>query len=611
MCGLTGFYSLDSTLTKGDLEQMTEAVHRRGPDAHGIYFNDGIGLGHRRLSIIDLSAEANQPFHSTCGNYVIVFNGEVYNYQELVVKHNLTVRTSSDTEVIIELFKLKGKACVQELNGMFAFAIYDIAKRSIFICRDRLGVKPLFFYKRGATIAFASELKALTAVKKIASTLQIDKKAIGLFLNVGYIPQPRTIYEEIQKFPSGAMATLDGNGFQVEHYWIPEKQITAHKITSHGEAKEKLKTLLQSSIQYRMISDVPFGTFLSGGIDSSLVTALAQEHSNLPIQTFSIGFEETLHDESVHARKVANYLKTSHEELIVSEKIAIESIEEIMMQFDEPYSDSSALPTWLVSKMAGQKVKMVLTGDGGDELFMGYGAYNWADRLSNKMLYANRKWLAALMTATGKSRYQRIAQLIRHDEKTDIRSHIFSQEQYCFSEKELESLLVDPINYQSKDWIEDHDIQRPIDAKERQALFDLKYYLRDDLLVKVDRMSMYCSIEAREPLLDYRLAEFSLNLDPSLRDNKVLLKEILYEYVPQEYFQRPKKGFSIPLNKWLKGDLRYLITKYLSKKVIDKYHVVHDANVRYLLTAYDNGSDYLFNRIWLLILLHKWLEDKS
>lgn len=611
MCGLTGFYSLDSTLTQEDLEQMTEAVHRRGPDAHGVYFKDGIGLGHRRLSIIDLSAEANQPFHSTCGNYIIVFNGEVYNYQELAVKHNLILRTSSDTEVIVELFKLKGKAFVQELNGMFAFAIYDKVRKSLFICRDRLGVKPLFYYQRGSTVAFASELKALTAVKKIATNLQIDKKAIGLFLNVGYIPQPRTIYKEVQKFPSGAMATLDENGLLIENYWIPEKQIAADKITSHIEAKAKLKKLLQSSIQYRMISDVPFGAFLSGGIDSSLVTALAQEHSSLPIQTFSIGFEEALHDESVHAKRVANYLKTSHEELIVSEKLAIESIEEIMMQFDEPYSDSSALPTWLVSKMAGQKVKMVLTGDGGDELFMGYGAYNWADRLSNKMLYANRKWIAALMNSTGKSRYQRIAQLMNHNKKTDLRSHIFSQEQYCFSEQELEEVLVDPINYQAMDWIKDDQVQRTINAKERQALFDLKYYLRDDLLVKVDRMSMYCSIEAREPLLDYRLAEFSLNLDPSLRNNKLLLKEILYDYVPQEYFQRPKKGFSIPLSKWLKGDLHYLITKYLSKELINKYEIVHYKNVQNLLAAYDNGADYLYNRIWLLILLHKWLEDKS
>jgi asparagine synthase (glutamine-hydrolysing) len=614
MCGVIGGISQIS-LPLEDLNKGLDRLIHRGPDARGVYNNtqETVFLGHRRLSIIDLSSAANQPMTSRCGRYVLVFNGEVYNYREVAEKFNLSLVTQSDTEVILELFAKMGKACVAEFNGMFAFAIYDKEKEELFISRDRLGVKPLYLYEEGHTFYFASELKALLQIPAVKSKLTINKKAVGLFLHLGYVPQPHSIYNEIKKFPAGAHAVISKRGMTTEFYWKAEEKINPSLATSdYQEAKQTLKELLQSSIQYRMISDVPFGSFLSGGIDSSLVTALAQENSSTPVKTFSIGFKEAKFNESVHAAKVASYLKTDHEEFILSEKESMGSIEEIIDQFDEPFADSSALPTWLVSKMSSHKVKMVLTGDGGDELFMGYGAYHWAKRLSNKSFYYSRKVIQAALQLSGNSRYKRIAQLINHDANTDLRSHIFSQEQYYFSENELAEILVHPAGYLPGQWIGKTNVQRGLSAKEEQALFDLTHYLKDDLLVKVDRTSMYSSIEAREPLLDYRLIEFGLNLPESFKHkngvDKYILKDILYDYIPKEYFDRPKWGFGIPLHNWLKGDLKFLIDNYLSEEAIARHQILDYEKVQQLVKKYISGDNYLFNRIWAMIVLQKWLS---
>ncbi|MDB5274326.1 MAG: asnB [Chitinophagaceae bacterium] len=612
MCGIVGVIS--ETCTEEQVKMLTDTLYHRGPDAGGYYSNSAknIFLGHRRLSILDLSSSANQPFYSRCKNFVIVFNGEVYNYQELATKYKLQLSTTSDTEVIVELFALLGKECVHEFNGMFSFAIYDINKEEIFLCRDRLGVKPLFVYQSGKEILFASELKALTALDRIASKLTIDKKAVGLFLHLAYIPQPHSIYNEITKFPAGSYAWVSRQGIDIHSYWRPEDKVEDKVIDNYATAKQQLKELLQSSIRYRMISDVPFGTFLSGGTDSSLVTAIAQEQSSTPLKTFSIGFKEFKLNETIYAQKVASYLKTDHEQIIVSEKDAMESIEEIMEQFDEPFADSSALPTYLVSKMSSQKVKMVLTGDGGDELFMGYGAYSWAERFSNKGIYSFRKAIAATLNATGNNRFKRIAQVLNYNSATDLRSHIYSQEQYYFSETELSDLLMHHKLYNPGKWIDEAKMNRRLTPKEQQAFFDLTHYLKDDLLVKVDRTTMYNSIEAREPLLDYRLVEFALNLSQSFKYKKgiekYILKEVLYEYVPKTYFDRPKWGFGIPLSKWLSCDLKFLMDKYLSEEQILKYQVLNLKVVQSLVQRYMAGEEYLSNRVWLMIILQKWLH---
>ena len=617
MCGIAGFLDPTLSLTKNDLQSMTDTLIHRGPDAEGLYIdqNNGIGLGHRRLSIIDVSSSANQPFYSKCGTYVIVFNGEIYNYRELASKYKLDLSTTSDTEVIIELFAKYGKKCIEEFNGMFAFAIYNTITFELFLCRDRLGVKPLFIYKENNLIVFASELKSILAISTIQKKLSLNKKTIRSFLHLGYIPEPNSIYNEIQKFPSGTYSTLNKSTQTEENYWNPEAQITEKTSSTYSSAKIELNTLLNNSIRYRMISDVPLGTFLSGGIDSSLVTAIAKENSSSPINTFSIGFKESKHNESAHALKIATFLKTNHHEFILSESDAMESLEMIMDQFDEPFADTSALPTWMVSKLASKNVKVILTGDGGDELFMGYGAYNWANRLSKFNNSTIRKIIHFTLNASNKNNFKRASTLFDFDKNTNIKSHIFSQEQYFFSEKELTRLLKQPGLFNDKTSLDIGTTKRTLSAKEEQALFDLKYYLKDDLLVKVDRASMLASIEAREPLLDYKLVEFSLNLDEKLKykgnTSKYLLKEVLYDYIPASYFERPKWGFSIPLAEWMRRDMSYLITNYLSESITEEIDLFNYNYIVDLKNRFSKGETYLYNRLWTIIILHKWLQKNN
>jgi asparagine synthase (glutamine-hydrolysing) len=610
MCGISGFFTKEEFYTKDDLVKITSAISHRGPDASGYYYDGQVGLGHRRLSILDLSDAANQPFFAGCGNYVIVFNGEVYNYQELIKELSVPLRTTSDTEVILELFIKEGPEFVHKLNGMFAFVIYDIKLKKIFLYRDRLGVKPLFYYNNNDTFIFSSEIKSILAVQK-GIDKQMRLESISHFLHLGYIPEPLSIYTHIQKFPAGHYASVSKDDFQITQYWNPEKKVTPYVLTEEKEAKEKLHELLQSSIRYRMISDVPFGAFLSGGIDSSLVSAIAHSQSKNPLKTFSIGFKEAKFNESDYAKKVALHLGTDHHEFILSEKDAKQHLLEVIEHFDEPFMDTSALPTYLVSKMASKHVKVVLTGDGGDELFMGYGAYPWAERLNTPWIRSTRKIINFLLSNTSNSRYKRAAHLFNYNKEENINSHIFSQEQYLFSQKELNELLLKEQKNATSISYHTDSTARKLSPSEKQALFDIKYYLKDDLLVKVDRMTMLASIEGREPLLDYRIVEFALNLSQELKIkngcSKYLLKQILYDYIPESFFDRPKQGFAIPLSIWLKTDLRFLINENLLEEKIKKTNVVDYNYVKKLIQRFDSGDDYLFNRIWMLIILQRFL----
>lgn len=616
MCGIAGFYSNNNHFSETELHQMTNAVQHRGPDAAGFYLNEAktCGLGHRRLSIIDLSAAANQPMFSQSGRYVMVFNGEVYNFQEIQAQLNIQPRTHSDTEIILEAFEKKGADFVQLLNGMFAIAIYDIIEHSLYLFRDRLGKKPLYYYNQDGNFAFGSEIKALLQPAGIKSTLSVYKPAMRTFLYSGYIPEPNTIYQQINRLPAGSYAVVKNGNIQIKSYWTPEQKLKPQVATNFNSAKKELKELLTTSVRYRMISDVPFGTFLSGGIDSSVVTAIAQSISSQPVKTFSIGFKEAKFNESEYARKVSEHLGTQHHEFIVTENDALELIDKMMVAYDEPYADSSAIPTMLVSKLARKYVTMTLTGDGGDELFLGYGAYDWAHRLSNPLVQALRKPIAFTLSQMGNT-YKRGAGVFNFKSNARIKSHIFSQEQYFFSEDELDELL-NP-GYKAEILFHENfgNLARKLSAAEEQALYDIKYYLKDDLEVKVDIATMQFSLEARAPFLDYRIVEFALNLSENLKKkdgvSKYLLKEVLYDYVPRQFFERPKWGFSIPLYKWLKKDLHYLIDKYLNDEVVLKSGVVQLHIVKQLLSRFEKGEDFLYNRIWALILLHKWINDHA
>jgi len=614
MCGISGFYSSANLFSKDELVRMTDAMTHRGPDASGYFYEGTIGLGHRRLSIIDVSAAANQPMVSHDKNHVIVFNGEIYNFQEikkeLLAEKLISFTTTSDTEVILEAFIHWGVDFVQKLNGMFAMAIFNKTNKTLTIFRDRIGIKPIYYFLDGQNFAFSSELKALLTSDQIRKGLQINYTAVNEFLHLGYIPEPHSIYDKIFKFPAGNYAVINNSGVVFKEYWNLESKINIGKITDEKEAKAKLKELLISSVNYRLICDVPFGTFLSGGIDSSLVTAIAQSLSTEPVKTFSIGFTESKYNESHYARAVAEYLGTNHHEFVVTEKDTLALIPELTDVYDEPYADSSAIPTMLVSKLARKHVTMTLSGDGGDELFMGYGAYKWAKRLNNPFLKTFHHHIYSDLSKLG-NKYKRAAQLFDFQKTSNLKSHIFSQEQNMFKRQEISAMLY-PEFYHAFD-LDEHYEDLHLSPAEAQSLFDLKYYLKDDLLVKVDRASMKYSLETRVPILDYRIVEFAYNLPEKMKMKgniqKYLLKEVLYDFIPPRFFDRPKCGFSIPLQKWLKTDLKYLIEENLSEEKFRKHQLIDYRYVADLKDRFFNkGQDYLYNRLWLLIVLNRFLD---
>ncbi|MBI4647527.1 MAG: asparagine synthase (glutamine-hydrolyzing) [Bacteroidia bacterium] len=614
MCGIAGYCSKQISVTLDVIEKMTRSMAHRGPDAEGYYSDEYCSIGHRRLSIIDLSEKANQPMFSGCGRYIIILNGEIYNFQEIAKELKINFRTHSDTEVAAEAFVKWGTNFVEKLIGMFAIAIYDTAEKTLYLFRDRLGIKPLFYFHDNKVFAFASEPKALLQNEYIRSSVNISKPAINEYLHLGFIPQPKSIWGKIYKFPSGHYGMVKNNKFDLYSYWKPEEKISAKKFNSLGEAKQMLNDYLIRSVKYRLISDVPYGVFLSGGIDSSVICAVAAKIATPKLKTFTIGFDDKKYNEANHARKIAEYLGTEHHEFIVSYTDAINLIETLPDIYDEPNADSSAIPTMLVSKMARQYVKMVLSGDGGDELFHGYGAYIWAEKLSGKFYKTFRKPLASGLSLLP-SRYKRIAHLVSYPDEANIHEHIFSQEQYLFTSKEIQHLLKPGFADEIQINQEYVHLSRILAPAERQALFDLNYYLKDDLLVKVDRASMKYSLEARVPMLDHNLVEFALNLSREFKIKngvqKYILKELLYDYLPKQFFMRPKWGFAIPLAKWLRNELKFLFDKYLSQN----NRIMEIADYNYIDNLkkcfFNKAQNYLYNRLWLLIVLSQWLEKNN
>ena len=611
MCGIAGFYADNELVDKLQLVGMTNALAHRGPDASGYYYGKKVKLGHRRLSIVDLSAEANQPMYSQSGQTVVVFNGEIYNYAEVAAQLGINLKTKSDTEIIAEAFERIGPRFVELLNGMFAIAICDIATQTLYLFRDRMGIKPLFYFYADGVFAFASELKSIEKLSVFQQNKSINKRAVNQFLQLGYIPAPNTIYNSVYKFPQGHYAVFDGKSVVLSNYWNISKIITDKPLATEGEALSTLQQLVESSVQYRLMADVPYGTLLSGGIDSSLVTAVARKMSGNKIDTFSIGFCDSAHDESFYAEQVARKLDTNHQLLVMTEQDAMERIADMFYYYDEPFADSSALPTMLVSQLAAKHVKMVLTGDGGDEQFMGYGMYRWASRLDNNAIRLIKRPLYEFSKHLN-SRYQRIGKMFDWRKTDNLQAHIFSQEQYLFTA--AEAAMFTNYNYGSAINFE-FATGRQLSAAEKQAFFDYNFYLPDDLLVKVDRASMRYSLEARVPLLDYRIVEFTANLDERLKMKngvaKYLLKQLLFKYLPKELFERPKWGFSVPLCQWLRTDLLYFAQKYLNKEIVEAAQMVDYDCVEQLLNAfYNQGIDYLYNRVWALICLHQWWKER-
>ncbi|NOT74593.1 MAG: asparagine synthase (glutamine-hydrolyzing) [Cyclobacteriaceae bacterium] len=618
MCGIAGIFS-NTAIDASSIEGMVSTLRQRGPDAEGTFINPSANvlLGHTRLSIIDLTEQANQPFYSSSGRYVIVYNGEIYNYKQLrdklIQDHGLIFKTNSDTEVIVEAFEIYGAGIAKYLDGMFSFAIYDHQDHQLFLLRDRMGKKPLFYFKSDSFFAFASEIKALLKIPLIERSGTINRSSISHFLHLGYIPEPDTIFKSINKFPAANFGWLKAdNSFQVNKYWnITGEEIPLLDIDTVN-AKASLRKILDQAVKKRLVGDVPIGSFLSGGTDSSLITALASRQSSQKMKTFSIGFKDRKFDEAEYARRVANHLGTDHHEYIMEERRAMEILPAYLNYFDEPFADPSAIPMMMVSEMARKQVKVVLTGDGGDELFQGYGAYQWAHRLELPFFKNFGSVLSRLLFATSNSRLQRISHILEPVEIGSIRSHIFSQEQYFFSQHEIRDKVLKNKNEFDPFVYSDSALSGTISTAEKQARFDLQYYLKDDLLVKVDRASMYHGLECRSPLLDKMLIEFALALPESMKRtegvSKWLLKELLADYLPQDLIHRPKWGFSVPMTSWLRGDLRYLIDDYLNKAVLEGTGLFDADEVLSLVRQFDQGKDYLYQRLWVMIVLQRWFK---
>jgi asparagine synthase (glutamine-hydrolysing) len=625
MCGITGkIYFNKNKVSKEDIVKMNKKIAHRGPDDSGIYVSpdEKIGLGHQRLSIIDLSPLGHQPM-SYLNRYQIVFNGEIYNFQEkksLLEKDGYSFKSKSDTEVIMALYDKYKEKCLDHLRGMFSFAIYDEKKQTIFCARDRVGKKPFKYYLDKNVFIFASELKAILTQKDYKK--EPDYIAIHHYLTLQYVPAPLTGFKDIKKLEPAHYLKIDLKTRKVEKtlYW---KLDYSKKLDlSEEEWKRKIIKKLEESVKLRMISDVPLGAFLSGGIDSSAIVALMSKNSKKPIKTFSIGFEEQKYNELGYAQIIAKKFKTDHKEFIVKPN-AIEMLPKLVYQYEEPYADSSALATYYVSKMTRDFVTVALNGDGGDENFAGYGRYSvqkfglWYDKIMpihKLIILPITKFLAKNIKNTFFDRVNIFA-------KTLTENYNYRYVNYIryFSNEAKKEIYTDNFKEKTKG-INSYDIvankfkEAGTKNKTEQALFaDFSTYLPNDLLVKVDIDSMAVSLEGRSPFLDHELLEltaqipFNLKLK-GLNNKKYILKESLRGMVPDEVMFRPKMGFGVPLDSWFRNELKdYAYKTILSKKALSRNLFKKNA-IKKMLDEHNNTKISHAYKIWALITLELWFQ---
>lgn len=610
MCGIAGF--LSPRLTREHLEEITTAIKHRGPDAQGFYYDPDkhIALGHRRLSIIDLSEAANQPFYSHDGRFVMIYNGEVYNYKEIQEKYKIQTRTSSDSEIILEAFAQKGVEVVSDFNGMYAIAIWDKQEEELLIVRDRAGKKPVVYYHKNNDFAFASELKALL---KLPVEKKLNQEALQDYFFLEYIPEAKSILQDFYKLPKGHYLTLKKGVLSVKPYYNFKEKILTRPLQPRKESEvlDEFEELLASAVKYRQVSDVPIGAFLSGGTDSSLICALFQKQNSNPVNTFTIGFDVEGYDESGYAARVAQILHTQHSETHLSEKSSIEIVDNIADYYDEPFAAPSTIPSYLVCKEARKKVIVALSGDGGDELFMGYGYYDLYRKI--KRLYRLDAGLGrhAIKTVFGVmgSRYNRASRLFNLPNE-NLLVHLWSEQQYMFAEKEIKSLLnLKNTSLTIKDeWSRINEL--PLSDFEKISLFDIEQYLAYNLLYKMDSASMANSLEVRNPYLDFRVMEYAFNLPEPYKINngrpKYLMKKLLEKYLPQDLVYRRKWGFPAPLGNWLSGDLSYLIDKWLNPQRIQQQGILNEKEVTRYVSEFRGGKTFHDKRIWSMIFFQMW-----
>jgi len=630
MCGITGFADFKKRSSEELLETMTFAVSHRGPDGQGVYFKETsgavLGLGHRRLSIIDLSASANQPMHYE--GLHIIFNGEIYNYEEIrreLISLGHHFLTHSDTEVILHGWKQWGEKSIEKWKGMFTIALFDENANELICIRDRAGVKPFFYYWKNGLFLFGSELKSLLAHPHFDK--KINKNAVATFLQYGYVSQPHCIYQDVYKLPAGHILKLNLTGQQIHcrQYWNVYDQYNQPKRNiPFSEALTETEAILEKSFQYRMVADVPVGVFLSGGFDSSCVTALLQKNNTEKIKTFTIGSTDKTLDEAPFAKQIAAHLGTEHTEYYCTPNEALDIIPELPYYYDEPFADSSAIPTILVSRMARKNVTVALSADAGDEIFAGYNRYDYLMKYGKRLRTMPgiiRKAAAEVMEAVPSenipyfnkqynfhSRYQKLRNLLRDPSSFQMLrslSQVFTNEEInqlfetginelptAHSSIELKPEFYDPLSY--------------------MMAIDYQTYMVDDILQKVDRATMSVSLEGREPFLDQSIIEWAARLPNDYKyhngSKKYILKQIVYKYIPKEMMDRKKMGFGIPVEKWLSNELKGLVKEYLSEKALNDHKLFKAESIHQLTLSFFNGRTDLYLKIWHLLMFQMWYQ---
>jgi len=621
MCGIAGFFrTVAPDANEAALRRMGDVIRHRGPDAGGEYLDDFIGLAHRRLSIIDLSPQGNQPMFSADGRLVIVFNGEIYNFQKLREHLELEgerFRTKTDTEVILALYRTMGTECLKLLNGMFAFAIWDTIEKTLFIARDRIGKKPLYYYHGGGDrLAFASEIKSLLQMPGI--NREIEPTGILDFLSYQYIPDPKTIYRNIYKLPPAHFMVLKTGGEPyIAEYW--DIDFNPKEGRTFSASEDELLSLLQDATTSRMVSDVPLGAFLSGGVDSSAVVALMAKSSDDPIRTCTIGFKDKRHDESPFAREIAELFKTSHTEFIDNEQY-IDTVALMPKFFDEPFADSSAVPTYHVSRLARQAVTVALAGDGGDESFAGYAKY--AVELKENLVrqFVPQPVLSLIHSALDGLDGHTITRKARSLSGSALKDpgRAFFRTNSCLEEHKTQLLLSDNIRQLCGGYDPAHHTLRywnkmqGHDHVTRMLYTDLKTYLPGDILVKVDRMSMANSLEVRAPFLDYRIIEFGASLPSDWKikgeNKKIILRKAFSHLLPSGVLNRAKHGFTVPLDQWFRGELKPLANKcFFGQEALAEYISIPDVK-RLWQEHQDKKLDH-GTILWSLLMFALWQRE--
>jgi len=655
MCGITGIFgNLRKEEFDSSIHEMSATLNHRGPDDAGTWINEenGVAFGHQRLSIIDLSSAGHQPMVSPCGRFTTVFNGEIYNHLQLRDKLNTSANKQSwkghsDTETLVTAFSQWGiEKTLQQLVGMFAIAVWDFKEKRLFLIRDRFGEKPLYYGWSNGVFLFGSELKALQKYKRFSN--QIDRGALSLYMKYMYVPTPYSIFRDIYKLEPGCILQIDkgtkpptlplfapfrDQGINIAQWYSISNMAQAGQknlITDQNDAVDLIEKTLLESVRSQLISDVPLGAFLSGGIDSSVITALMQKVCKDPVKTFTIGFEESSFNEAIYAKEVSRHLGTEHHELYVTSSDAFKVIPHLPTLYDEPFADSSQIPTYLVSKLARESVTVSLSGDAGDELFGGYNRYLWGSRVWNKV-----RWMPLIVRQTlgvainkisvntwdsiGNSlpnssrvslmgdKAHRMAHRLKNVKSLDDVYHSLVTEGY----KEDGLVVNDKAALITK--LDNNDIVSGIvDFEHRMMLLDSLTYLPDDILTKVDRAAMGVSLETRIPFLDYRVAELAwrLPLDTKINngETKWPIRQVLYKYVPKVLIERTKAGFAIPVGQWIRGPLREWAADLLNEERIRREGYFNPELVQQLWQQHLSGKYDWTPRLWAILMFQAWLD---